>query len=85
MQGLQCDLCCGLSAADQVSSWPILVWATTGQVRCWRCRDAMEMVVEQLSGLVNALSETDVYVVRRVLRNLSHMHGRNEAAMEATR
>lgn len=45
----------------------------------------MEMVVEQLPGLVNALSETDVYVVRRVLRNLSHMHGRSEAAVEAMR
>ncbi|CAK0783530.1 hypothetical protein CVIRNUC_006729 [Coccomyxa viridis] len=48
-------------------------------------RDGMEMVVEQLPGLVNALSETDVYVVRRVLRNLSHMHGRSEAAVEAMR
>ncbi len=45
----------------------------------------MEMVVEQLPSLVNALSETDVYVVRRVLRNVSHMHGRNEAAVEAMR
>ena len=79
---LQCDLCSELSAAHQVSSWLILAWC---QVECWRCRDAMEMVAEQLPGLVNALSETDVYVVRRVLRNLSHMHGRNEAAVEAMR
>ena len=45
----------------------------------------MEMIVEQLPSLVNALSETEVYVMRRVLRNLSHMHGRSEAAVEAMR
>ena len=45
----------------------------------------MEMIVDQLPGLVNALSERDIYVMRRVLRSLSHMHDRNEAAMEAMR
>lgn len=85
MQGQQCDVCSELSVSDQISTWLLLVWAATVKVRCWQCRDGMEMVVEQLPGLVNALSETDVYVVRRVLRNLSHMHGRSEAAVEAMR
>ena len=43
------------------------------------------MIVDQLPGLVNALSEGDIYVMRRLMRNLLHMHGRHEAAMEAMR
>ena len=45
----------------------------------------MEIIVDQLPSLVNALSEKDVYVLRRVLRSLSHVTSKSEAAAEAMR
>ena len=49
------------------------------------CRDAMEMVVDQLPSLVDALSEKDLHLLRRVLRSLSDIISRSEAALEAMR
>lgn len=40
---------------------------------------------EQLPSLVSALSEGDLYVLRRILRSLSHITSRSEAALEAMR
>ena len=45
----------------------------------------MEMVVDQLPTLVNALSEKDLYLLRRVSRSLSDIISRSEAALEAMR
>lgn len=45
----------------------------------------MEIIVDQLPSLVNALSEKDVYVLRHVLRSLSHVTSKSEAAAEAMR
>ncbi len=50
-----------------------------------QCRDGMDMVEQQLPSLVNALSEKDLYVLRRILRSLSHVTSRSEAALEAMR
>lgn len=41
--------------------------------------------MDQLPSLVNALSEKDVYVLRHVLRSLSHVTSKSEAAAEAMR
>lgn len=45
----------------------------------------MDIIVDQLPSLVNALSEKDVYVLRRVLRSLSHVTSKSEATAEAMR
>ncbi len=45
----------------------------------------MEMVVDQLPSLVDALSEKDLHLLRRVLRSLSDIISRSEAALEAMR
>lgn len=45
----------------------------------------MDVIVEQLPSLVNALSERDAYALRRAARSLSQSTSKSEAAVAAMR
>ena len=55
------------------------------ELRGCKRRDALDMVEGNLPSLVNALSEKDHYTLRRILRSLSHITSRTEAALQGMR